>query len=341
MPSRSPATGQSTRAKRSGEPSRQAQTEMACYVRAALEMIARRIVPNGTVRDVCVLQGGISASMTLLEITSPDGQTRRVVLRIPSESVLKECPSAAADEFRTIRALFQAGVRVPEPLLLDESRTDLPTPYMLLAYVEGAPLYDPRDRCAYEHRRAEELARIHALDISRSGLASLRRRPHAFASRFRGRPSDISGSLDQERIHGALQPFWDSPPHNTPVLLHGDLWPGNLVWNDGELTAVVDWEDAEFGDPLADLAICRLDSLLILGREPMEAFTERYLSATGINTAHLPCWDLCAALRAAPAIATWAAHFPALGRPDITEESMDAALQEFVENALARLPKGT
>ena len=26
------------------------------------------------------------------------------------------------------------------------------------------------------------------------------------------------------------------------MLLHGYLWPGNLLWQDGRLVAVVDWE---------------------------------------------------------------------------------------------------
>ena len=29
---------------------------------------------------------------------------------------------------------------------------------------------------------------------------------------------------------------------NRPVLLHGDFWPGNILWRDGRLVAVIDWE---------------------------------------------------------------------------------------------------
>lgn len=305
----------------------------------ALERIVRQVVPDGALRDAHTLDGGISASMTVLEIADRHGETCRVVLRVPSKTVLAEHPTAAADEFRTLEALFGAGVRVPEPLLLDESGAILPAPYMVLTYIEGAPLYDPPDRCGYERRRAEELAGIHAVDRAVPGLASLRRRPHAFASPFRGQSPDPSSLLDEERIQAALEPFWEGAAASHPVLLHGDLWPGNLLWKDGDLTAVVDWEDAEIGDPLADLAICRLDSLLIFGQEPMEAFTQRYLSITGVHTDYLPYWDLCAALRAAPAFTTWASHFPDLGRPDITEETMRAALQAFAEAALERLPE--
>jgi aminoglycoside phosphotransferase (APT) family kinase protein len=39
-----------------------------------------------------------------------------------------------------------------------------------------------------------------------------------------------------------------------PVLLHGDLIPGNLLVADGRLTAVLDWGGIGVGDPAQDLA---------------------------------------------------------------------------------------
>ena len=49
--------------------------------------------------------------------------------------------------------------------------------------------------------------------------------------------------------------------HDRRVLLHGDYWPGNVIWQDGRLVAVIDWEDACLGDPLADLATARVELL--------------------------------------------------------------------------------
>ena len=46
-------------------------------------------------------------------------------------------------------------------------------------------------------------------------------------------------------------PAWQGPP----VWLHGDIHPGNLVVNAGELTAVIDFGDITAGDPAVDLAV--------------------------------------------------------------------------------------
>ena len=104
---------------------------------------------------------------------------------------------------------------------------------------------------------------------------------------------------------------WPFSQINAPVLLHGDYWPGNILWRDEQLAAVIDWEDARLGDPLIDLAISRLDLLWIFGSEAMNSFTQDYLTGMAIDTRDLPYWDLCAALRlvrlAGANLAEWAA----------------------------------
>ncbi len=79
-------------------------------------------------------------------------------------------------------------------------------------------------------------------------------------------------------IRSALAHNWP-PERRTPSrLLHGDFWPGNTLWRMGRLTAVIDWEDAARGDPLADPGNGRLEVALLWGREAMQAFTDHYLT---------------------------------------------------------------
>ena len=106
------------------------------------------------------------------------------------------------------------------------------------------------------------------------------------------------------------------------ALLHGDFWPGNLLWRDGRLVAVIDWEDAKIGDPLEDLAISRLDVCFIFGRNALHHFTETYLAHNPINTDSLPLWDLQAANRMLHGLPDWADGWSDLGRPDLTADFM-------------------
>ncbi|HEX6386312.1 MAG TPA: phosphotransferase, partial [Anaerolineae bacterium] len=123
--------------------------------------------------------------------------------------------------------------------------------------------------------------------------------------------------------------------------LHGDFWPGNTLWQDGRLVAVIDWEDAKLGDPLVDLAISRLDIVWIFGIKAMNSFTDYYQSMMAIDYSNLPYWDLCAALRlvrlAGSNLAVWAAYFSPFGRHDITEQTMMESYRFFVGQALEKV----
>lgn len=46
-------------------------------------------------------------------------------------------------------------------------------------------------------------------------------------------------------------PVWTGPP----VWLHGDLHPGNIVVQDGEVSAIIDFGDLTSGDPATDLSL--------------------------------------------------------------------------------------
>ena len=58
-------------------------------------------------------------------------------------------------------------------------------------------------------------------------------------------------------------PDYDGPP----VLVQGDTGPGNFMYRDGRVTAVVDWELAHLGDPMDDIAWLSL-------RATQEPFTD-------------------------------------------------------------------
>jgi aminoglycoside phosphotransferase (APT) family kinase protein len=82
-------------------------------------------------------------------------------------------------------------------------------------------------------------------------------------------------------------------------VLHGDFWPGNILWRGDELVAVIDWEDAAVGDPLSDIACCRVELACAYGEAAMEAFTRHYLRARdgAVAPERLALWELYAKAR--------------------------------------------
>lgn len=302
--------------------------------------IVQKIDPRAHLVRAWELKGGISAHMTALEVRLGNGQTRKLIVRQPGARALRLNPQAAVDEFRILETVQRAGVKAQRPYLLDTSGEILATPYMVIEYIEGAPDFAPANPIAAVEQMATQLAALHAITahtLDASLLATLPRQAPRLDRMVATRPAQLDHALDEGRIRNALEAVWPLPVTQEQVLLHGDFWPANLLWQEGKLVAIIDWEDAEVGNPLVDIAISRLDVLWLFGPDAMHALTRRYQTLTGFDLTDLPYWDLVAALRPASRLAEWAAGWPELGRSDITEATMAAAHQWFVAQAFTGL----
>jgi aminoglycoside phosphotransferase (APT) family kinase protein len=298
---------------------------------AQIERVIRKIDPTNRLLRTWNVEGGVSAQVTGIEIEGPDGQTQKLVLRQHGDVDFAGNPNIAADEFRLLEILQAADVPVPQPYLLDTSGDISPRPYLVVAFVEGSTKFAPADVDDLVIQLAENLVGIHAVDGSTHDLSFLPSQDERYARKIAQRPARLDQSIGEGRIRDALEAVWPWPRRNPSVLLHGDYWPGNILWRDGRVAAIVDWEDAAIGDPLYDLANTRLELLWALGVDAMEGFTRRYLSTTSIDCANLPYWELCVALRPAFKIAEWAAD-------DVEEARMRQRHQLLVDRAFEMLP---
>ena len=71
------------------------------------------------------------------------------------------------------------------------------------------------------------------------------------------------------------------PPLRLPaMLLHHDFHPGNVLWQRGTVTGVVDWQGACTGPAAADVAHCRVN-LLGFGTDAVLRFTAFRQQAAG------------------------------------------------------------
>jgi aminoglycoside phosphotransferase (APT) family kinase protein len=282
--------------------------------RDAFERVVTRFDPHARLVRYWELKGGISAQVTALEIVRADGTTEKLIVRRHGELDRARNPNITADEFRLLQYLQPFDVAAPTPVHIDTSCTIFPTPYFVVRYVDGAIdlREDPAD--SRMESMARQLLRIHAIDGEAAALAFLPPTTKPVQWLLDRRPATPDHTMSEARIRDALDNAWPWPQHNRTVLLHGDFWPGNIVWRENELAAVLDWEDAERGDPLRDLGISRLDLLWAYGERAMDAFTQHYQSLAQIDMTNLPLWDLCAALRPAGRLADWADDATSLQR---------------------------
>lgn len=194
---------------------------------------------------------------------------QRLVLRKKPAGPILPGAHAVEREFRVLRALEGTDVPVPRALALEEDPAVLGTPFYVMERVEGRVFADcalpgltPHERRAIYLGVARTLARLHAVDPAAVGLADFGR-PGAYFERQLARWSRSYRESAGPRIP-ALDALMDRLAAGMPAddgavaIAHGDFRIGNVLIHPTEprVVAVLDWELATLGHPLADLAFC-------------------------------------------------------------------------------------
>jgi aminoglycoside phosphotransferase (APT) family kinase protein len=316
-----PVSGALTRIARNGLPP------------AALRHLCSLITPGGRVVRVRPLRGGISSSVHLVILETAQGSREAVVVRRYGDYWLKTDPAACEREFTLLTHLAKINFPAPRPVLLDAEGGPFGAPTVVMSRLPGKPSCTPRHLSDYLRQMAEQLAALHRLPLD--GLDFLPdQRP--MVQRVLDRPLESDDPL-QLAIGEAVRAEWADYPDSDDrrVLLHGDYWPGNLLWLRGRLVGVVDWEQPRLGEPMKDVASARGDLAVLYGPGAADAFTESYLAAGGLPLRHRRFWDLLISTWAVPEMPDWAVAYRVLGRPELTSAEATARIRAFAWAALS------
>lgn len=194
-----------------------------------------------------------------------DGVGDWVLRRPPLGHVLPTAHDMAR-EFRVLTGLRNTDVPIPEPVHLCEDRDVLGCPFYVMSRIDGPVLRDADDTkdLAAEVARAsathlvDTLAVLHSAPTS--ALAGLGR-PAGFMSRQVARwraQWNLSATRELPEVDRLADRLAASVPEPRSVgIVHGDYRLDNVILTpayDG-VAAVIDWEMATVGDPLADLGL--------------------------------------------------------------------------------------
>lgn len=177
----------------------------------AYEQVAPKIFPRGQLLRAWPLTGGVSATITALEILKPGCGVTKVIIRRHGDADLERNSHVAADEFRLLQALNSAGLAVPAPYCFDESGEILPTPYVVVEYVEGKTEIESPDPSGVAARMAAQLAAIHAVKGIVPDLSFLPGQRQRLAAWFEECPANPSPLFDERRIRETLKQVWPLP----------------------------------------------------------------------------------------------------------------------------------
>ncbi len=246
-----------------------------------------------------------------------DGRGRELVVRRPPQGDLLPKAHDMWREYQVIAGLWPTAVPVAEPVAFCDDRAIAETHFYAMGKVDGEALYtgvdagqwlDEPSRRRAGHCFIDVLAELHSIEPGVVGLDRLGR-PDGYVARqlatwYGSWNSSIrAAEIDDPRTHELHALLASRTPEQGPArVVHGDYGPHNCLFSrSGDVTAVLDWEIATLGDPLADLAYsinawAEPGDRLVPGADPPTALIgfpsrneliDRYASATGADLSKL------------------------------------------------------
>jgi aminoglycoside phosphotransferase (APT) family kinase protein len=267
--------------------------------RQAITALLDRLAPGSSLIAVHEPPGSVSNYTHVLEAQDACGSTFRLVLRRYAIFGSYDRGEKAAREYKTYELVREQGIAAPQPLYLDRDGELLGVPGIVTSYVPGQLVLSPSDPGPWAQALARTLVRIHAVPCSATGQSFLLD-ADSEAAWFLGSatpPEYVQAHPQGAAVWHVTRAHLPRLQETRPALVHLDYWPGNVLWQEDTISAVVDWEEAACGDPAIDVAYCRMNMALEGQAQAADEFLRTYEGETGRRVANLAFWELAAAVR--------------------------------------------
>ncbi|MET0988394.1 MAG: phosphotransferase family protein, partial [Steroidobacteraceae bacterium] len=259
--------------------------------------------------EIAAELGGYSKDTFIVKLRGPGRPADDIVIRrdLP-QGPLEE---SVTIEFAVLKAMYDSGVRVAEPLWVETDSAALGRPFMVVKKVPGKQPVNVKLEVASEggtecvRQLAQILAKIHSVDPRLAGVSDAEaseptaRHILKMLDRYEGQwrrrrmgPSPV--------IAAAFAWMRNNIPPHLPSarIIHGDPTVRNMLFHEGEATALLDWETWHLGDPAEDVVYSRIDVDRFL---PWEEYLAEYRRNGGaeIEPQRLRYWEMWLYLRGA------------------------------------------
>ena len=218
--------------------------------------------------DIQLIAGGRS-NLTYRLTVAGASQSRLLVLRRPPLGHVLPTAHDMGREYRVLSGLSGTQVPVARPVAFCDDTDVIGAPFYLMEHVPGAVLRTRQDMVGLTEVQSRELsegladmlAAIHGVDVEAAGLSGLGRGAGYLTRQLNRwqRQWELSVTREVPGYGELVARLTDRlPAEGEATLVHGDFRLDNVLVTVAprpRITAVVDWEMATIGDPLADLGL--------------------------------------------------------------------------------------
>lgn len=224
------------------------------------------------------LQGGQAAAIHRLAFETGE---ELVIQRFVLDWIAEE-PWAPGNEQLVLGLLAPTPVPAPRVVAADPDGSVTGAPMILMTALPGELVWEPPELDPW----LDELVKM-IITIQQTPLTDDLLDWEAYA------PEQVPPAATRNRWawERAVAAYADDRPPSDRVFLHRDFHPGNVLFQQGRISGVVDWASACAGPPEEDVAHCRVNLAIHHGQAVADDLLQRWLRATGRSEYH-PYWDL-------------------------------------------------
>lgn len=250
-------------------------------------------VVGGRLEDVESLHLVAGRDSGSFHIRIIEGDFTDLVLKVPVPNWIG--PRMVATNARALELSAELGLSAPGLVGADLDGRTCGTVATLETWLPGSSALPPVVSVARLRNAGAALAKVHAFSIEPQEHLPIRPRPVAvddFAADRRAGLMPTTELLQQadEMIRKHVVPAGDQ------VFVHGDAWPGNMLFEGDTCTALIDWKTAGVGDPGVDLSGFRLQMAIQYGSDTPEEVLRGWQDQAGREAGSVSYWDGVAAL---------------------------------------------
>jgi aminoglycoside phosphotransferase (APT) family kinase protein len=263
------------------------------------QALLREIEPASTITSVLPMGAEGTHPAFVIEARTATGTALQLAVKCYS-SQYGPPGKRAQFEFKTLQMLQKHAVPVPTPIYLDEEGALFGTGTIVTSFVAGKQRFSLDDPLQGAREMAQVLAQIHSVPVGASEKEWLYdNNDEAVWFRRKGViPEDMASHPDGLWVWNEIEhllPLWQPVPL---TFVHTDYWIGQLLWEQGSISAVLDWEEAGYRDPAYDLAYCRMDLFIgKLGPAGADEFLRCYQAEMGRTISNLALWEYASTYR--------------------------------------------
>jgi aminoglycoside phosphotransferase (APT) family kinase protein len=191
----------------------------------------------------------------------------------------------APSEWSRLEFAQHVAAPVPEPIAADLESVWFGHPAVVMSRLPGRPDVGPEDSDSWVAALAQTLSQLHesALDGAEGVL------PRSPRTESWEPPAGDHDPLTAAAVSAVTARLPALSPER--VFTHGDFHPGNVLWQRGRITGVVDWSAARVDSRWSELAYCRVDVCLLLGPDVADRLADAYCEIVGDAPDELAVYD--------------------------------------------------